>query len=296
MDQFEGRVAVVTGAASGIGLGMARRFAREKMRVVLADIEEPALEEARVELEKSGADVLAVRTDVSSAEAVQALAERAHEVYGKVHVLCNNAGVAGGAGGLGGIWQANDKDWQWVLGVNLMGVVHGLQAFVPRMLEHGEPGHIVNTSSILGVNTGNGSIYSVTKHAVTRLTEGLHVDLRARKSEIGVSVLCPGLIATRIVTSGRNRPEHLRNETPGAPVDAIRERMAEAQKLFMEAGMPADEVGDLVFDAIRTGRFYIFTHPELTKGVKNRMEDILNDRAPRLPRELMGLAGRGGSQ
>jgi len=296
VDQFEGRVAVVTGAASGIGLGMARRFAREKMRVVLADIEEPALEEARVELEKSGADVLAVRTDVSSAEAVQALAERAHEVYGKVHVLCNNAGVAGGAGGLGGIWQANDKDWQWVLGVNLMGVVHGLQAFVPRMLEHGEPGHIVNTSSILGVNTGNGSIYSVTKHAVTRLTEGLHVDLRARKSEIGVSVLCPGLIATRIVTSGRNRPEHLRNETPGAPVDAIRERMAEAQKLFMEAGMPADEVGDLVFDAIRTGRFYIFTHPELTKGVKNRMEDILNDRAPRLPRELMGLAGRGGSQ
>src|SRR5215510_11197243 len=125
MEQFEGKVAVVTGAASGIGLGMARRFAREKLRVVLADIEAPALEEARAELEKSGAEVIA---------------ERAHQVFGKVHILCNNAGVAGGAGGLGGIWAANAKDWQWVLGVNLMGVVHGLQAFVPRMLEHGEPG------------------------------------------------------------------------------------------------------------------------------------------------------------
>jgi NAD(P)-dependent dehydrogenase (short-subunit alcohol dehydrogenase family) len=295
MEQFEGKVAVVTGAASGIGLGMARRFAREKLRVVMADIEVPALEEARAELEKTGAEVLAVQTDVSSADSVHALAARAHEAFGKVHILCNNAGVAGGGGGFGGIWQPNDKDWQWVLGVNLMGVVHGLQAFVPRMLEHGEPGHIVNTSSILGVNTGNGSIYSVSKHAVTRLTEGLYVDLRVRKSELGVSLLCPGLIATRIVTSGRNRPEHLRNEVPGISADAIRERMADAQQRFMSAGMPADQVGDLVFDAIRSGRFYIFTHPELTKGVKNRMEDILNDRTPRLPRELMGMT-RGGSQ
>jgi NAD(P)-dependent dehydrogenase (short-subunit alcohol dehydrogenase family) len=288
MEQFEGRVAVVTGAASGIGLGMARRFAREKLRVVLADIEAPALEEARAELEKAGAEVLAVRTDVSSADAVQELAQRAHEAFGKVHILCNNAGVAGGAGGAGGIWQTNDKDWQWVLGVNLMGVVHGLQAFVPRMLEHGEEGHIVNTSSILGVTSGNGSIYSVTKHAVTRLTEGLSMDLRMRKAQIGVSVLCPGLIATRIVTSGRNRPEHLRNEVQGIPADAIRERMEMAQQRFMEAGMPADQVGDMVFDAIREGRFYIFTHPDLKKGVKNRMDDILNDRAPRIPRSLMG--------
>ena len=290
MEQFEGKVAVVTGAASGIGLGMARRFAREKLRVVLADIEAPALEEARAELEKSGAEVLAVRTDVSSADAVQELAQRAHEAFGKVHILCNNAGVAGGAGGLGGIWHANDKDWQWVLGVNLMGVVHGLQAFVPRMLEHGEEGHIVNTSSILGVNSGNGSIYSVTKHAVTRLSEGLYVDLRVRKAQIGVSVLCPGLIATRIVTSGRNRPEHLRNEVPGGG-DAVRERMAEAQQRFMDAGMPADQVGDMVFDAIREQRFYIFTHPDLKKGVKNRMEDILAERAPRLPRELRAALG-----
>ena len=288
MDQFEGKVAVVTGAASGIGLGMARRFAREKLRVVLADIEAPALQEACTELEKTGAEVLAVQTDVSSADAVHALAERAHQAFGKVHILCNNAGVAGGGGMGGGIWQANDRDWQWVLGVNLMGVVHGLQAFVPRMLEHGEPGHIVNTSSILGVNTGNGSIYSVSKHAVARLTEGLSVDLRVRKAAIGVSLLCPGLIATRIVTSGRNRPEHLRNELAGGPADAIRERMEMAQQRFMEAGMPADQVGDMVFDAIRENRFYIFTHPDLKKGVKNRMDDILNDRPPRIPRELRG--------
>jgi NAD(P)-dependent dehydrogenase (short-subunit alcohol dehydrogenase family) len=162
------------------------------------------------------------------------------------------------------------------------------------MLEHGEEGHIVNTSSILGVNTGGGSIYAVTKHAVTRLTEGLYLDLRARKSSIGVSVLCPGLIATRIVTSGRNRPEHLRNEMPGIPVEAIRERMASAQQRFMEAGMPADQVGDIVFDAIRAKRFYVFTHPELTKGVKNRMEDILNDKSPRQGRD--GFSPRGGSQ
>ncbi len=293
MDQFEGKVAVVTGAASGIGLGMARRFAREKLRVVLADIEAPALEEASAELEKTGAEVLAVRTDVSSLDSVHVLAEEAHKAFGKVHILCNNAGVAGGGGGIGGIWQANDKDWQWVMGVNLMGVVHGLQAFVPRMLEHGEEGHIVNTSSILGVNTGNGSIYSVTKHAVTRLTEGLSVDLRVRKASIGVSLLCPGLIATRIVTSGRNRPEHLRNALADGAADAIRERMETAQERFMAAGMPADEVGDMVFDAIRENRFYIFTHPELKKGVKNRLEDILNDRPPRIPRELRGAQGGG---
>jgi len=279
MEEFAGRVAVVTGGASGIGLGMARRFAKEGMRVVLADVEEGALEKARSELASAGNDVLAVRTDVSSLESVEALAERVYGTFGATHVLCNNAGVAGGGAGAA-IWESSARDWQWVLGVNLMGVVHGIQAFVPRMLEHEEPSHIVNTSSILGLTTGNGSIYGVSKHGVTRLTEGLYLDLRVRKAKIGVSLLCPGLIATHIVTSSRNRPDALRNEDEVVTPEMLKMRQT-AQERFLEAGMPADQVGDIVFDAIRERRFYVFTHPEQKPGVERRLRSIMNEEPPR---------------
>jgi NAD(P)-dependent dehydrogenase (short-subunit alcohol dehydrogenase family) len=278
MLDFAGKVAVITGAASGIGRGLAGCFARERMRLVLADVEELPLAEVQRELEKEGTEVLAVRTDVADAAAVRVLAASARERFGRVHVLCNNAGVAGG--GSGALWEASERDWAWVLGVNLMGVVHGIQAFLPGMLEHGEAGHVINTSSVLGLQTGGGSIYGVSKHAVTRLTEGLYYDLRARGSRIGASVLCPGLVATRIVSADRNRPESLRNPVPAAVAEQARARRDTAQQRFLDQGMSPEQVGMIVLDAIREDRFYILTHPGVKRQVERRMKDILEDRSP----------------
>ena len=195
--------------------------------------------------------MLAVPTDVSSRQAVEELAERVYRHFGAAHLLANNAGVSGG--GAGALWQSSEADWQWVLGVNLMGVVHGIQAFVPRMLEGGDEGHIVNTSSVLGLSTGTGSIYGVSKHAVTRLTEGLHYDLQAAGAKLRASVLCPGMIATRILWSERNRPERLRNRTAAADSEIAARREA-IQKHFEEHGMPPVRVGEIVLEAIREDR------------------------------------------
>jgi len=275
VQEFKGKVAVVTGAASGIGRGLVDRFAREGMSVVLADVAKEALVLAASELEASGASVLAVETDVSSLESLEALRDRVIERFGNVHILCNNAGVSGGGGGP--IWNATAKDWEWVLGVNLMGVVHGMQAFLPHMVEHGEEGHVVNTSSVLGLGTGAGSIYGVTKHAVTRLTEGLYYDLQAADARIGVSVLCPGLIATRIIESDRNRPPDLRN--PGQPDPELLARRAVSIERWQQ-GMPPDEVADIVMEAIKEDRFYILTHPEYKERVEARVRSILDDLPP----------------
>jgi NAD(P)-dependent dehydrogenase (short-subunit alcohol dehydrogenase family) len=281
MQNFEGKVAVVTGAASGIGRGMVGRFARAGMKVALADVEKEPLAIAEQELSTAGADVLAVQTDVSKFEDVEALRDRVLDRFGAVHIVCNNAGVSGGGGGP--LWETSANDWTWVLGVNLMGVVNGIRAFVPTMVEQDEGGHVVNTSSVLGLSSGNGSIYGVSKHAVTRLTEGLYYDLRAIESKVGASVFCPGMIATRIIESERNRPADLRDELDEQLRTEIAARRGESQANFLENGMSPDEVGDIVFEAIRDDRFYILTHPAIKERVETRMRDILEDRSPSPP-------------
>lgn len=287
MDQFANRVAVVTGAASGIGRGLAERFAREGMQLVLADVEAEPLAAFEQELTAAGHQVFARVIDVSQRAEVDALADAAFERFGAVHVLCNNAGVSGGGGAL---WETTEADWQWVLGVNLLGVVHGIQAFVPRMLATGEPGHVVNTSSVLGLSSGPGSIYGVTKHAVTRLTEGLYHDLRAANANISASVLCPGMIATRIIEAERNRPAALQNPGQANQPEVLARRQA-MQQLFLAQGMPPAEVAEIVLDAIRNDRFYILTHPDIKQGVERRLRDILDDRQP-TPAAGEGLAAR----
>jgi NAD(P)-dependent dehydrogenase (short-subunit alcohol dehydrogenase family) len=278
MKDFGGKVAVVTGAASGIGRALADRFVDEGMRVVVADVEQEALDATERELTERTGDVLAVRTDVSSRNAVDELAAATLERFGVPHVLCNNAGVAGGGGGP--VWKTTEKDWEWVMGVNLMGIVHGIQAFVPHMVESGQEGHVVNTSSIYGLATQGPIIYGVTKHGVVRLSEGLFSDLRAEGSPIGVSVLCPGLIATRIVSSVRNRPAHLRNEVDDGAGAAGAQFLELAEKRFMENGMPPAEVAGIVVDAIREERFYVLTHPDMKRLVEQRFDAILDGSAP----------------
>jgi len=278
MESLEGKVAVVTGAASGIGRGMADRFAAEGMQVVLADVEEGALADATRAVVDAGGAAVGVPCDVSSRASVDALAEAAVSRFGAVHLVCNNAGVAGG---MGSLWETTSKDWEWVLGVNLMGVVHGIQAFVPLMLDQGGDGHVVNTSSVLGLSSGGGSIYSVTKHAVTRLSEGLLADLRAAGSGIGVSVLCPGLIATQIVSSDRNRPDALRNEVDAAAAEDAAKQRDLVQDFFLTEGMPPAEVAGMVVDAVTAQRFYVLTHPEMIKpAVEARLRAVLDETDP----------------
>jgi NAD(P)-dependent dehydrogenase (short-subunit alcohol dehydrogenase family) len=280
VDDFPGRVAVITGAASGIGRGLASVFARAGMKLVLADVEEPALRAAEAELRAGGADVLALRTDVSDGAAVEALAEAAYARHGRVHVLCNNAGVGGATSNLPGIWNVPEQSWRWVLGVNLMGVVHGLQSFVPRMLDAGEEGHIVNTSSVMGVWSGHGAVYNVSKHAVTSLSEGLWSDLRSFGAPIGVTVLLPGLVASRINTAARNWQDPLKVELR----PEIARHLEEMEASYLRDGMSPERVGEITLSAIRERCFYAFTHPGSEQRVLDRMNAIVEHRDPPLPR------------
>jgi NAD(P)-dependent dehydrogenase (short-subunit alcohol dehydrogenase family) len=291
MQDFEGKVAVVTGAASGIGLGLAERFAAEGMKVVLADVEAAALDAAVARLRQQERDVIGVLADVSRIEAIEELRDRTLEAYGGVHILCNNAGVGGGGGAA---WESTPNDWTWALGVNLMGVIWGIRTFVPLMLEQDEPGWVVNTASVLGLQSGRGSPYGVSKHAVVRLSEGLYYDLKDREAKVGCSVLCPGMIATNITLSERNRPDAFRNEVDETARRQREEMRNASHQRFQEFGMPPSEVAEIVLDAIRAERFYILTHPENVKErLRARMEDILAERNPSpLPEPAEGAWAR----
>ncbi len=276
MKEFRNKIAVVTGAASGMGKAMAERFAAEGMKVVLADVEQEALATAEREFRTRGSTVLAVCTDVSKSADVDQLAARTVEAFGTVHILCNNAGV--GTGGLA--WIQRIADWEWTLGVNLWGVIHGIRTFLPIMLAHGEEGHIVCTASVAGLISGPFGIpYNVSKYGVVALCEGLYHELALVQSKIKVSVLCPGFVNTRILESQRNRPA----EMPLLPVSEPQMQYAEWMRVRVAAGLAPSEVGHQVFEAIRDERFYIVTDPDEWKPlIRERMEDILGDRNPRL--------------
>jgi NAD(P)-dependent dehydrogenase (short-subunit alcohol dehydrogenase family) len=278
MKEFKGKVAVITGAASGIGRGIAERCVNEGMKVVLADIEDANLTKAETELRSAGGTVLGVRTDVSKRSDVELLARQALDAFGQVHLLFNNAGVAGG----GAPWEATWNDWEWVIGVNLWGVIHGVKVFSPLMLAQNTECHIINTSSAAGLMVGDAfAPYSVTKHAVVALSESLYLALQQRNSLVNVSVLCPGLVRTNIGNSERNRPAELRNE----PVTMTPEMQAglAAFKAAMEVSMPPLQVADVVFDAIKKEQFYILPHPEWTEVIQLRTDKLLRMENPESP-------------
>jgi NAD(P)-dependent dehydrogenase (short-subunit alcohol dehydrogenase family) len=256
---LRGKTSVVTGGASGIGRALALRFAREGANVVVADLDAAGMEAVAAEARGLGVKALTVRADVSELGQVEALAARAFETFGAVHVLCNNAGVAA----WGGLESATHRDWQWVLGVNLWGVIHGVEAFVPRMIARGEPGHIVNTASMAGLVASKGlGVYNTSKYAVVGLSETLAKDLKPYR--IGVSVLCPMGVETRIRQSERNRPAALRNERAGGgePVELIGRYLA------------PETVADMVLAAVRANELYVITHDEALEPLRRRAERL----------------------
>ncbi len=269
MDDFAGRVAVITGAASGIGRGLARHAAREGMRVVLADVEADPLDGAVAEVAGLGAEAIGVRTDVSHEPDVRALADAAFERFGAVHLLCNNAGVFQA----GVVWQRTQADWDWVMGVNFWGMLYGIRAFMPRLLEQADPSHIVNTASMAGMMTvAYSGPYVVSKFAAAALTECLAHDLRAQGSSIGVSCLVPGYVDTRIAESTRNRPD----EPPSEVTAPDHHFVAQVLKDQTAAqGRHPDEVGAIVFDAVRAGQFWIPTSDGYEALLESRADALL---------------------
>ena len=275
MRVFEGRVAVVTGAASGIGLALAQRFAAEGMKVVMADVEAAALDRAAAAVRATAPAVLATRVDVSRAEDVERLARETYAAFGAAHVVCNNAGVAV----IGAVHEHSLADWQWVLGVNLWGVIHGVRAFVPRMLAGGDEGHIVNTASMAGLTTAPFmSVYDVTKHGVVALSESMYKEFEMTGAPLGVSVVCPGLIDTNIMRSSRNRPAELAEEGKAGPMaQAFGQGLADR----LTTGYPPSEVAEQVVRGIRNRRFYIVpAQPEVRQWATVRAQDIIELRNP----------------
>ena len=279
---LKNKVAVLTGAGSGFGLECARIGAQRGMKLVLADVQQDALNKAATELTAAGAEVLALQVDVSDASQMEHLARRVHERFGAPHFVFNNAGV--GAGGL--VWENSVQDWQWVLGVNLWGVIHGVRLFTPMMLEAAKKdpayrGHIVNTASMAGLlNAPNMGVYNVSKHAVVSLSETLYQDLALVTEQVSASVLCPYFVPTGIHQSERNRP----GELPAAkPTRSQLIGQAMSDKAVSSGKVTAAEVAQKVFDAIAANHFYIYSHPKAIGSVQTRLEDIMQARNPTDP-------------
>jgi NAD(P)-dependent dehydrogenase (short-subunit alcohol dehydrogenase family) len=279
MRDFAGKVAVITGAAGGLGKSLARRFARAGMKLALADLDADVLAGVVAELDDAGAVAIGVRADVRKAADIEVLAARTLEKFGAVHVVCNNAGVAP----LGAAWESTAADWEWVLGVNLWGAIHGVRVFTPIMLEQGGEGHIVNTASVAGLIAPPGmAAYNVSKHAVVALTESLHHDLVARGAKVRCSVVCPAYFPSGIAESERVRPTELAE--PGrSKTDAQRALEDNLRKAVMAGKLSADDVAARVFDAVRDERFYVLTHPRIKPAIERRMRDILEERTPTDP-------------
>ncbi len=281
---FRGKTAVITGAASGIGLALAERAAAEGMRLLLADLEEEPLEAARENLEEGGAEVLALCCDVSRAGDVEKLLQQGLSRFGTVHLLCNNAGVLATGSST---WETPLADWEWVLGVNLWGVIHGVRLFLPEMMQQ-EQGHILNTASLAGMISvpEMGGPYNVSKHGIVTLSETLYNELRNAGSPLGVSVLCPGVVDTRLPLAERNRPPQLSGNRSAKETEELLQFAEEVSKEFFAAPLQPATVADRVFAAVRENRFYVFTHSGSEKPVEKRMRAILEGSNP----EVAGLA------
>jgi NAD(P)-dependent dehydrogenase (short-subunit alcohol dehydrogenase family) len=272
MEALKGKVAVVTGAGSGIGRELTLACAREGADVVLADVDEAGMAATAALIAPLGCQSMQARCDVSRADEVERLADRTYARFGAAHLVFNNAGVAV----VGPVWTATQEDWTWTLGINLMGVVHGIRAFVPRMLAGKQEGHVVNTASVAGfLSMAGNSVYCVSKHAVVTLSECLWHDLQAEKASIGVSVLCPAFVKTGIFDSARNRPSEL------AATNPLGKAYEEAGRRAIEAGkLSAADVAAITIEAVKAGRFYVLPHAKIKAAIETRMRDILEERDP----------------
>ncbi|MHA2184601.1 MAG: SDR family NAD(P)-dependent oxidoreductase [Promethearchaeota archaeon] len=292
MKEFKNKVVVITGAGSGIGLALAERCAKEGMKVVVADIDKIGLRRAQRKIKRIGGESVAVLTDVSKANDIEELAKKALEAYGAVHLLVNNAGI----GNTKYTWEYTIKDWEWQLGVNLWGVIHGVRIFAPIMLKQNDESRIVNVSSMEGMATGSGpggAVYGVSKHAVISLTETLRTDLQLKEiDKLKVSVVCPGFVNTRIFLGDIHRPEEFQNPPTNQVDDRGQKYLADMAKKFgysYESGfeqvfeetklMASEEAADIIFQGIREGKFYIFTHKDaIMKGLaRMRFDEILKE-------------------